>query len=315
MSRITKNLVASILVACLGAIQFGYHLGIMNVPSQVLSCSEFKVPNEDVPYVETWLGKSGFKQCIPLDDEQIGITNAIFCLGGIVGSFFVGTICNMYGRRIISLFNCLLSLIGALIIFSGNSFSTLLWGRLLTGVACGATLIVGPLFIKEVTPPHWKGFLNVTNQVMIKVGILLTQLIGIVLNDSYRWRWIFFCGAIAALVNLVLWLEIDDSPKWLFSRGDTLGAEMALFNLRGGLYQEAQEEVQTWQREVEQQNSLANVEPMGEYNVMMGPSSFWQYIHKELYWRPRQIITILLMGQQFCGISSIVFYGVKVIDQ
>lgn len=78
--KITKALCYAIIVASIGSIQFGYHLSELNAPQQVLSCSEFDIPMEGYPYDRTWLGKRGYKQCIPLNDEQIGIVTSVFAL-------------------------------------------------------------------------------------------------------------------------------------------------------------------------------------------------------------------------------------------
>ncbi|CCD26708.1 putative sugar transporter NDAI_0I01390 [Naumovozyma dairenensis CBS 421] len=319
MLLITKNLLACILVSCLGSIQFGFHLGILNVPSEILSCSEFKIPNELLPYEDTWLGSHNFKQCIPMDDEQLGILNAIFCLGGLFGSYFVGDFADRYGRRCASLYNCFLGILASLLLFSSGGFQSLLWGRFLMGVSCGVMIVISPLYSKEVTPAAWKGILDVLNQVSVKAGILFTQIIGLTFDDSYRWRWIFFTGAMLSLLNMFMWLRVDDSPRWLFSKGFRKDTERVLFELLGGTYDEAKKIVDEWTREAELQANMNNIDNNGGSNsnssLISGPSSMWQYLRNDIYKNPRRIIAILLVGQQLCGINSLIFYGIRVINQ
>lgn len=41
----------------------------------------------------------------------------------------------------------------------------------------------------------------------------------------------------------------------------------------------------------------------------------WRYLTSPRYFKSRAVITAILVGQQFCGINSIIFYGVKVVSQ
>lgn len=307
MNARRKGLTGQVLfvtfVACLGSVQFGYHTAELNAPQQVMSCSEFRIPRENLPYERTWLGRHNFKQCVALDDEQIGVITAMFCVGGVLGSYYAGKLANEYGRRKVAFFTSLIGIVGSLILFGSNSYGGFIAGRIVVGISSGASIVVTPLIINEIAPSEWKGALGSMNQVFINLGILLTQTLALRLADSYRWRWLLFTGGVVALLNLVLLFQIRESPKWLTMKGKISEAEMSLYKLRGGSYQEAKNEIQEWQRDLPDQELQDQ-----------GPS-LWQYLTDSTYKKPRNAITMTLVGQQLCGINSIVFYGVKVISQ
>lgn len=308
-ASLAKPVLYCTLISCLGSVQFGYHTAELNAPQQVMSCSEFYIPDGNTPYDNTWLGEHNFKQCVPMDDEQIGMITAVFCVGGLLGSYYSGWLSNMYGRKKLSIYSSLVACLGSLILFGSNSYSGLIVGRMIVGLSSGLSIVVTPLFINEISPVEWKGALGSMNQVCINLGILLTQTLALKLADSYRWRWLMFTGFILAVTNILLWLLIEESPKWLMIKGHVPEAEMALYKLRGGTHQDAKDEIQKWLEDVRLQEDQEDLGGSKD-----GPT-LWQYFRNPIFRKPRNVIIALLLGQQLCGINSIVFYGVKVIGQ
>ena len=113
-SGLTLNLISSVSVICLGSLQFGYHMAELNSPELVLSCKRSQ-PGP-VPYRDSFFGRNGFKQCIPMTPDQIGLVTSIFSIGGLFGSFYVGHLADKYGRKKTSLLHCLLYIIGSTIL-------------------------------------------------------------------------------------------------------------------------------------------------------------------------------------------------------
>lgn len=320
----TSNLIISIAVAALGTLQFGYHIAELNAPQQVLSCSEFSIPFEDTPYEDTYLGRHGLKQCIPLTNSQIGLITSIYSIGGLVGSFYAGRLADVYGRKMVSLVTSIVSIIGSIMLFYANSFWQLMLGRIIVGLACGIFVVITPLYINEVTPLKIRGAMGAMNQASINLGILLTQTLALHYTDSFRWRWLLFTGAILGILNLILWCRVYESPFWLALQGRTAGAEIALHHLRGGTYQDAKNELHEWlqQQRAAIQPTLTyddNIEEQSRNTHQLNSDeeapSLWKYITNPQYRNPRSVIAIILTAQQFVGINSIIFYGVKVVAQ
>ena len=328
--KFTGSLLFATMVACFGSIQYGYHVAELNAPGQVLSCTKFVSPHPDRPYSDTWFGRHGFQQCIPLSEEQMGLATSIFCIGGLVGSLYAGKVADRYGRKRYSFSNCVIGVIGSLILFRANSYASLLIGRLIVGISCGSCIVVTPLFINEISPKELRGSLGSMNQVCINIGILLTQLLALRYADSYRWRWLMLAGAGLALIQFLLLFAIEESPLWLASRGDLDGAENVLSILRGGDRRRSRGEVEEWlqtrgssrpgtsspdstgrESPASQQSSLPEsaIDAASQSDVSVS-----NYFSDPRYSKSRWAVTAILMGQQFVGIGSIIFYGVKLIS-
>ncbi|SCW00526.1 LAFE_0C06128g1_1 [Lachancea fermentati] len=341
--KLTGSLALATMVACFGSVQYGYHMAELNAPQLVLSCSKEVNPWPEFPYEKTWLGKHGLVQCIPLTEEQIGLVTSIFSIGGLIGSLYAGKIADIYGRKPISFVNSILGILGSLILFASNTYAQMLLGRFVAGVCCGSAIVITPLIINEVSPRELRGSLGSMNQVCINVGILITQLLALRLADSYRWRWLLFTGALLALANFALLFKVNESPLWLASRGELAAAESVICNLRGGDVQRSRQEVREWLdsrgqsgddncqartrtgvqtisgRDQSLTERRANDVFQSESRATSTSSldeevTLTKYIRDPRYALSRRAITAILMGQQFCGINSIIFYGVKVIS-
>ncbi|SCU96872.1 LAMI_0F08042g1_1 [Lachancea mirantina] len=331
-SMLNGKLALTTLVTCLGSIQYGYHIAELNAPQQVLSCAKEKIPWFDVPFRHTWLGRHGFSECIPLTEEEIGLATSIFSIGGLLGSLYAGRLADQYGRKRFTYATCALGALGSAVLFQANSFWELVAGRCIVGISCGSAIVVTPLFINEISPNALRGSLGSMNQVCINVGILLTQTLALWWADSYRWRWLLFAGVVIALVNIALLSMIGESPIWLASRGDLESADSILCELRGGDMVQSRLEIDQWltARGTSREDTLRVIHASGSSSTRRSyppasnassqsqPSdeslSLFEYFKDSRFTESRRAITMILMGQQFCGINSIVFYGVKVIS-
>ncbi|KAH7591129.1 Major facilitator superfamily (MFS) profile [Nakaseomyces glabratus] len=306
--ELTSSLILAVLVSCLGTIQFGYHIAELNAPQQFLTCSEVKYPHgdPDIPYDETLFGRHGLVQCIPMTTEQFGVVTSVLSVGGLIGSYIAGQLAAKYGKKKISQGTAFVYFIGSLMLTMANGYWTMIFGRLLVGMASGISIVVIPVYINEITPAEYKGAMGTMNQLSINIGILFTQTIALIFTNSYYWRWILLIGTAIALVNFVAWSTVDESPKWLLKRGLTSEAEMVVYKLHGGTYQDAKDQIQTWQTDMNSHHEHADFagrEP-----------TLWEFVTREEYKKPRNVIFMILCAQQFCGINSIIFYGVKVIS-
>ena len=99
---LTYKLLIGTIVACLGSIQYGYHIAELNAPEQFLVCSEIGTNYSDI-------------DCIPMSDSQFGLVTSMFSIGGLLGSFFIGHYSQRYGRRRTSLYISMIAGLGSLV--------------------------------------------------------------------------------------------------------------------------------------------------------------------------------------------------------
>lgn len=312
-SSLTARLIATVAVICIGSLQFGYHMAELNSPEAIISCKT-TVPGS-IPYELSFFGQRGFASCISLTSEQVGLVTSIFSIGGLVGSFYVGTLADSIGRKKTALVHNVVFFIGSFLNGVSNSFAALLFGRFVAGIGAGSALVVTSLVINEIAPPLFKGFLGSMNQVSVNIGILFTQVLALWWCNNNDWRWLLFMGSMIAVTNFVLiLLYVDESPMWLYNNGFSSQAFTVLHTLRGGEYATARNEVNSWKQgdaSIEDGSLLQEdgVEAAGVKSAI----TLKEYLVSPEYRNSRVVSTGILVLQQFCGINSIIFYGVSVL--
>ncbi|AMD21307.1 HER028Cp [Eremothecium sinecaudum] len=294
----TNSLLATSIVACLGSLQFGYHLAALNAPQNAIMC---RMPL-DPSYGDTWLGRNGWKQCIELSDSQFGLVTSLFIIGGLGGALYSGILADRLGRRGISLLNCVFTTLGSLFMFCSNSYAALVFGRMLAGLGCGSGVIIAALYVNEVAPRSLRGSLGTFNQILINTGILLTQGLALLWANSLQWRWILLSAVVIGVASAGLLLLVDESPRWLASKGDQDSAIIVLERLRNCSYRNALQETDSWKKSVGRESNLDQKD-----------ASMFEYLTSSRYSRERMVVAAILIGQQLCGISVIIFYGTKLI--
>lgn len=290
-SKLTRTLFIATAVACMGSLQYGYHIAELNAPQQSMTC-KMNVGNDAHIY----------KDCIDLSDQQFGAVTAIFSIGGLIGSLIAGNMADKLGRQKVAILASIINLFSSLVLFSASDFRQLFMGRVGVGFGCGLNIVITPLYINEIAPIELRGSLGTMNQLCINIGILLTQSAAIKFATVESWRYILFIGAVLAVLNMVGWFFVFESPRWLLTKNKFNLAYDSLAHLRLKPIDEAKKEIESWQREHSDSSDESNI-------------TMTTYLFDPQYSKSRWAITAILAGQQFCGINSIIFYGVKVVSQ
>ena len=155
-----------------------------------------------------------------LSDSGLGTVAALLTIGCLLGALFTGNFTEKYGRKNVMIATAVLYIISALGCALAMSSSLLIIFRVLSGLAVGATSVVGPMYISEISPAHSRGRLVSMNQFAITFGILLAYIIDyffIGLGEN-SWRYMLAVPAIFGIVYLVFLLtSLPESPRWLLS--------------------------------------------------------------------------------------------------
>ncbi|KAL4437118.1 hypothetical protein ABPG75_004257 [Micractinium tetrahymenae] len=195
-SGLSPMVLLCVAVASMGALCFGYHLGVVNGPLEVLS-------------QQLGFGGSAVLQ---------GMVVSSLLAGAAVGSLAGSGLADSLGRRRAFLLDALPMLAGPLISAGATGLAAMLAGRVLTGVGIGLSSALVPLYISEISPTALRGTLGSINQLMICVGILAALLVNVVLPAT-AWRSMFaLAAAPAALLGLGM-LVCPESPTWLVLKG------------------------------------------------------------------------------------------------
>ena len=238
----TGYLAYLLLITTLGPFQFGFHLVLslstrfdcklifpqaeLNAPQDVLTCKEKKSVHDSSL-------SSFLPQCIPMNITQFSVVTSVFTLGGLIGALAAGPSCNSYGRLLTMRSTTFSFVFGAVLECLAPNIGVLCVGRLVSGLGCGAAIVVVPIYISEVAPPKEKGLFGAFTQVMINLGILVSQLLGYFLSKGNSWRIILAVAGGIGLVTLAGLLLVPESPKWLAEHRSPENARHILRRIRG----------------------------------------------------------------------------------
>jgi sugar porter (SP) family MFS transporter len=158
-----------------------------------------------------------------LSPAMLGATVSSALWGTVLGSLLAGPPSDRYGRR------ACLSALGTLYLASGIgcalawSWLALIFFRLLGGLAIGASSVIGPMYIAEISPAARRGRLVGLFQTNIVLGILLAYFSNYLVSSggfgSSEWRWKFAMVVIPSAAFLVALIGIPQSPRWLMAVG------------------------------------------------------------------------------------------------
>jgi MFS transporter, SP family, arabinose:H+ symporter len=187
------------LVAALGGLLFGFDTAVIAGTTGALT------------------------EAFSLSPAMLGFTVSAALWGTVLGSLGAGRPSDRYGRR-----SCLIAL-GALYLASALgcslawSWPALLTFRAIGGLAIGASSVVGPMYIAEISPAAKRGRLVGLFQTNVVVGILLAYLSNYLVATggfgASEWRWKFGMVALPAAAFLIAIFGIPESPRWLVAAG------------------------------------------------------------------------------------------------
>lgn len=235
------------------------------------------------------------QQIYGLSDLAHGFTIATALIGTIIGAFFCGKPAEKYGRKkslIVIAALYLLSAIGSGAIVNWYSF---MFFRFIGGLAVGASSVVGPMFIAEISPSHWRGRFVCFFQFNIVLGILCAFFtnywIAGVPND---WQWMILAESIPALLFSLLLFSIPESPRWLIMQGNDEGAR-AIFERTG------EPDVEREMATIKESLSASNVKS----------EKFFQ----KKFRKPIIIAFLIATFNQLTGINAILYYAPRLLEE
>ena len=197
--KINSTLLCATIVAALGGLLFGFDTIVIS------GC------------------QTQLKALFQLDSFQQGFMTASAIIGTVIGALFAARPGDLYGRR------DSLKVAGALYIICAAGCA-LAWGfwplitfRIIGGIAVGASSVLGPLYLAEISPAQWRGRLVAFFQLNIVIGVLLAFVsnfcIGTLGFGETEWRWKLGVQSLPAAAFFILLFFIPRSPRWLMMKG------------------------------------------------------------------------------------------------
>lgn len=261
-------------VACLGAILFGYHLGVVNGALEYLA-KDLGIAENTV--IQGW------------------IVSTVLA-GAFVGSFTGGALADKFGRTKTFILDAIPLAVGAFLCTTAQSVQAMIIGRLLTGIGIGISSAIVPLYISEISPTEIRGTLGTVNQLFICIGILAALVAGLPLSGNPLWWRTMFGIALIPSVLLALGMAFSpESPRWLYQQGRISEAETSIKRLFG---KERVAEV------------MGDLEAAAQGSSE--PDAGWLDLFSSRYWKVVSIGAAMFLFQQLAGINAVVYYSTAV---
>lgn len=163
-----------------------------------------------------------------LTPPQIGMMISAGYVGQLIGALLFGWIAERFGR--------MPAMIGSIATFAAMSivcafawdYNSLMAFRALQGIGLGGEIPVAAVYISELTKAANRGRFVLLYELVFPIGLTGASLIGLWVVPHLGWQWMFYLGAIPAVVALTLRALLPESPRWLAMRGRAAEAEQAV---------------------------------------------------------------------------------------
>ena len=257
------------LIAALGGLLFGFDTAVISGTTEHL------------------------KEVFDLGGFWLGFTVSSALIGTIMGAMFASVPADWLGRRTTLVWIAFLyfvSAVGSALAWDWPSFLLFRW---LGGLGVGASSVVAPMYIAEISPPQFRGRLVAITQFNIVFGILAAYMsnYGVALADlgQEEWRVMFGIEALPAAVFFALMFLNPRSPRWLVARGRSAEAAAVLEKVGAA---DVRKELQ----EIEE--SLAAMGARAMESVFQ-----WKYR------RPVLLAVAISTFNQLSGINALMYYA------
>ena len=250
-----------------------------------------------------------------LSKIELGWAVASLSLAATLAMMFAGPLSDRFGRRIILKYAALLYAFSALLSAVSPSFIILVFARMMAGVGVGASLILAPMYIAEISPPEKRGKMVSFNQLNIVVGIsvaFFTNYLIVHLSQSdaawveslkireFNWRWMLGIEFFPAVLYFFLLLFVPQSPRWLVMKG------------------RFDEALNIMKRLGDEESAVKVINEIKE-NILLDTAPKKKTPVKELFVPAMKLVLtigiIVAVLQQITGINSVFFYAPMIFEQ
>lgn len=229
-----------------------------------------------------------------LSDFAHGFTIAIALIGTIIGALVCGKPAEKHGRLrilIVIAWLYLISAIGSAVIVNWYSFIIF---RFLGGLAVGASSVIGPMYIAEISPSHWRGRFVAFFQFNIVLGIVIAYFTNYaVVGIPHDWQWMLGIEAIPALIFALLLMTVPESPRWLVKHGIINKARSILM-------------------QIGEPNVEKEINAIQESLKCTGGGS--EKLFQKKYFKPLLIAFLISSFNQLTGINAILYYAPRIFE-
>lgn len=273
--NINKYVLFLSLVAALGGFLFGFDTAVISGAERAI------------------------QQIWGLSDWSHGLAVAIALYGTVIGALFGGIPADKYGRKNSLIWIGVLFFVSALGSAVAPEVYSFMFFRFIGGLGVGASSVVAPMYISEISPAKNRGQLVALYQFNLVFGILVAYfsnyVIGIAITED-SWRWMLGVEAIPALIYTLLVFKVPQSPRWLIAKNDNFEEAERILSRTDP---DGVKEAIRLALEEKQQNTLA-----------VGFTALFnsKYLHITM------LAILIALFNQLSGINAIIYFAPRVFE-
>jgi MFS transporter, SP family, galactose:H+ symporter len=182
-------------MAAIGGMLFGYDIGVISGAENLLTAA------------------------FHLSSAAEELAVAAVLIGAVIGAVIGGPMADRFSRRYSLLAMAILYAVGAILTAISFSLVSFIAFRIITGVAVGASSLVVPMYIAEMSPVRIRGGLVILQQLAISGGILISYVLDYAFDSAgWGWRPMFAAAVLPATALAIGMLLMSHSPRWLGMR-------------------------------------------------------------------------------------------------
>lgn len=224
-----------------------------------------------------------------------GFTISSALIGTVTGALISGRPADRYGRRPILFIIASLYVLTAIGSALAGNVTTFIIFRFLGGVGVGASSVVAPMYIAEISPAKIRGRMTAMFQFNVISGILIAYISNYLLRETGAepWRWMLGVAGVPAFLFLVMLFLIPESPRFLIKIGQVAAARLVLQKIETVSVEEEIEEIKL-------SVSMSMVKKQTLFSV--------------LHIKPITVAFLVAMFNQFSGINAILYYAPRIFE-
>ena len=249
-----------------------------------------------------------------LSKLELGWAVSSLTLTSTLAMMVAGPLSDALGRRTVLYGAAVLYAVSAIGSALAPSFELLVIARMVGGFGVGASLIIAPMYIAEISPPALRGRMVSFNQLNIVIGIsvaFFTNYLILRLGDStsawaqalmfgpHNWRWMLGLETLPAVLYFAALFAVPESPRWLVMKG-RIEEGLAIMTRASGL--------------------AAAKHDLAEVQSSLAAGAAKEKTHVKALFAPA-VRLVLLIGvviaivQQITGINAVFFYAPMIFEQ
>ncbi|MDH4092853.1 MAG: sugar porter family MFS transporter [Cyclobacteriaceae bacterium] len=232
------------------------------------------------------------QQLFDLSPFWHGFTISSALIGTVIGALITGKPADQYGRKPILFIIAFLFAASAIGSALANSLVSFIVYRFIGGLAVGASSVVAPMYISEISPANVRGRMTALFQFNVIFGILMAYISNYFLSDggTNAWRWMLGVEGIPAIAYFFLLFAVPESPRFLIKKGKIAEAKGIL-------------------EKIETQDINAEIIDIQASMLLKKENLF-----SGRYGKSISIAFLVAMFNQFSGINAILYYAPRIFE-